>query len=79
MTDDLPTLRSTLQSRLRVVVRCMACRHRSYADLQKLVEIGRGDVPLIKLRYRCSGCGSSEHTDWVVTNDYQPQPWRAGE
>ena len=76
MTDDLPTPRSTLQSRLRVFVRCSACRHRDYADLQKLVDSGRGDAPLIRLRFRCTGCGSSEHTDWVVDSGYQPQPWR---
>ena len=43
------------------------CRHRAPAGLAKLVETGRGDVPLIKLRYRCSDCGSSR-TDWVVTS-----------
>jgi hypothetical protein len=77
MTDDLPTPRSTLQSRLCVFVRCLACRHRDYADLQRLVDSGRGDTPLIRLRYRCSNCPSGSHfTDWVVTNDYQPKPWR---
>jgi len=50
MSDDLPTPRSTLQSGLCVLVRCTACRHRDYADLQKLVNSGRGDVPLIRLR-----------------------------
>jgi hypothetical protein len=76
MSDDLPTPRSTLQSRLRVFVRCLACRRRDYAALQKLVDSGRGDAPLIRLRFRCTGCGSSEHTDWVVTNEHQPQSWR---
>jgi hypothetical protein len=36
-----------------VLVWCKAA-----ADLQKLVEEGRGDVPLIHLKYRCSSCGS---------------------
>jgi hypothetical protein len=76
MSDDLPTPRSTLQSRLCVFVRCLACKHRANADLQKLVETGRGDVPLIRLRHRCSHCDSSQFTDWVVTSGYAPQPWQ---
>jgi hypothetical protein len=73
----LPTPRSTLCSGLRVLVRCTACRHRDYADLQALIDNGRGDVPLIRLRYRCGNCPSgSRFTDWVVTNDYAPAPWR---
>jgi hypothetical protein len=69
VSDNLPTPRSTLASRLRVHVRCPACRHRDYADLQALIDSGRGDVPLIQLRYRCSNCsGGSQFTDWVVTN-----------
>jgi hypothetical protein len=62
MVDDtsdhhgLPTPRSTLRdSSARVLVWCKACRHQADADLQKLVNEGRGDVPLIQLRYRCSG------------------------
>ena len=67
MPDDLPTPRSTLRSRyVRVLVWCKACRHEADADLQALVDAGRGDVPLIKLRFRCSNCGS-RLTDWVVT------------
>jgi hypothetical protein len=58
MNDDLPTPRSTLQSRLRVLVRFTACRHRDYADLQALIDNGRGDVPLIKLRYAASRTAS---------------------
>ena len=33
-------------------------RHRRNADLQALIDAGRGDVPLIDLRFRCSNCGS---------------------
>jgi hypothetical protein len=64
---SLPTPRSTLRSRYaRVLVWCKACRHQREADLQALADAGRGDVPLIKLRFRCSNCGS-RLTDWVVT------------
>jgi hypothetical protein len=59
--------RSTLRSSYaRVLVWCKACRHQREADLQVLVDSGHGDVPLIKLRFWCSNCGS-RLTDWVVT------------
>ena len=54
----LPTPRLTLRdSSAQVLVWCKACRHRAEADLQKLVDEGRGDVPLIHLPFRCR-CGS---------------------
>ncbi len=64
---ELPTPRTTLRARyVRVLVWCKACRHRRDADLQGLVDAGRGDVPLVHLRFRCSNCGSGL-TDFVVT------------
>ena len=44
------------------------------ADLQALIDQGKGDVPLTKLRFRCSNCGS-DRTDFVVTSRDNPQPW----
>ena len=65
--DALPTPRSMLGSRfLRLVVWCKSCRHQADADLQALVDSGRGDVPLKDLRFRCTNC-RSRLTDWVVT------------
>ena len=49
-----------------------ARRARLSADLQKLVDTGRGDSPLIHLKYRCK-CGS-RLTDWVVTSRYGGRP-----
>jgi hypothetical protein len=67
-----------LRSGLRVLVWCKACRHRDFADLQTLIDSCSGDVPLIKLRYRCSNCpGGARFTDWVLDSHYAPQPWRA--
>jgi hypothetical protein len=51
-----------------VLVWCKACRHESDADLQALVDAGRGDVPLIRLRFRCSNCGG-RLTDWVGSGE----------
>ena len=50
MPDDLPTRRSTLRSRCVwvLLVWCKSCRHRRDADLQALVNAGRGDVPLMR-------------------------------
>jgi hypothetical protein len=77
MTGDLPTPRRTLRGGYCVLVWCKACRHRANADLQALIDSGRGDVPLIELRYRCGNCpGGSQFTDWVATSSYAPQPWR---
>jgi hypothetical protein len=77
--DALPTSRSTLRARyVRVLVWCKACRHEANADLQAIMDVGRGDVPLTKLRFRCSNCGS-RLTDFVVTSRGSPQPWRAGQ
>ena len=28
------------------------------ADLADLITVGRGDVPLVRLRWRCGNCGS---------------------
>jgi hypothetical protein len=64
--DSLPPPHSTPRSRYaRVLVWCKACRHQREADVQALVKTGRGDGPLVKLRFRCSNCGS-RLTDWVV-------------
>ena len=39
-------------------------RHQGVADLQRRVDAGRGDVPLIELRWRCANC-RSRLTDFV--------------
>ena len=65
----LPTPRTTLAAGfLEVLVWCKGgCGHQAAVDLPALIEAGKGDVPLIHLRYRCSGCGTG-NTDWVVTS-----------
>jgi hypothetical protein len=81
MRDDLhelPTPRTTLQSRyVRVLVWCTSRRHQRDADLQALIDAGRGDVPLIHLKLRCSS--GSRLTDFVCTSKDVGwvQPWRA--
>jgi ribosomal protein L44E len=56
---DLPTPRTMLRTRsISLSLSCRSCLHRATADLTALVRDGRGDVPLIQLRWRCSECGS---------------------
>ena len=70
MRDDqheLPTPRTTLRtSYVRVLVWCKSCRYQRDADLQALIDAGRGDSPLVELRFRGANCGSGL-TDFVVT------------
>jgi hypothetical protein len=61
--DGLPTALSTLRGRYVLLVWCKGgCRHQAEADLQALLESGRGDVPLTEVLFRCSNCGS-DRTD----------------
>jgi hypothetical protein len=73
--DALPTARTTLRTGyVRVLVFCRSCRYRAAADLQAIVDAGRGDEPLTELRFRCSQCGT-DRTEFVVTSRDNPQPW----
>jgi hypothetical protein len=75
VTDDPPTARTTLRTGyVRVLVFCKSCRHQADADLQALIDAGRGDVPLSRLRFRCSQCGT-HRTDFVVTSRDVVKPW----
>jgi hypothetical protein len=51
-----------------------SCQHQADADLQELLDAGRGNVPLIHLRFCCSNCGS-DRTDFLATSRDNPQPW----
>ena len=77
MTDDtdLPTPRTTLAARyVRVLLTCWHCRHHADADLQGLIDGDRGDVPLVRLRRRCTRC-KSDRIDMVVTSHARVVPW----
>jgi hypothetical protein len=80
VTDDLPTAR-TMQKQadwLCQLVWCKACHHEAEADLQAIIDAGKGDVPLKDLRFRCTRCGSSRFTDSVVMakDALHVRPWR---
>jgi hypothetical protein len=63
--DALPTARTTRRTGyVRVLVFCNSCRHQADADLQAIVDAGRGDVPLTELWFRCSQCAPTGPTSW---------------
>ena len=51
--------------RFRVHVWCKSCRHAKDADLPALIADGRGDVPLVQMRWRYGNCGS-RLTEFIV-------------
>src|SRR5689334_21545950 len=74
MSDALPTKRTLLLNGCQLLVWCQACLHQHYADLQGLIDNGRGGVPIRQLRFRCSRC-RSRLTDLVVTGGVDVKPW----
>jgi len=76
----LPTVAGTQATGYVVVlVWCRPCRHQGFADLAALVAGGRGDVPLVQLRWRCGRC-RSDRVDFVCTSRdaLRVVPWRGG-
>jgi len=71
VTDNLPTARSMLPQDgwLCLFVRCRACFHQAPADLQAIVDAGRGDDPIKHLKFRCTECGYWRTNAVVVSRD----------
>jgi hypothetical protein len=73
---SLPTPRNTLRAEyVRVHLSCRACQRQRDADLQALVDAGRGDVPLVELRWRCGECHSARIDAVVMSKDSAVVPW----
>jgi hypothetical protein len=73
---SLPTPRSTLRAAyVRLHLTCRACLRQHDADLEALIASGRGDVPLIRLRWRCSECRSARIDAVVMSKDSDVVPW----
>ena len=66
MTDDPPTARSMLPQDgwLCLHVRCKACHHEGAADLQVIIDVGRGDEPLKDLRFRLPSAAADAPIMW---------------
>jgi hypothetical protein len=56
------------QTYLCLFVWCKACHHQGAADLQAIIDAGKGDRPLKDLKFRCAKCGS-RLTDNRTTTD----------
>ncbi len=56
-----------------LVVWCKACRHQEKVGFDHLVAMGKGDVRVIDLKFRCTRC-RSHLTDFVVSGSHiRPQ------
>ena len=67
---DLPTARTTMQTGyVRLLLTCGSCLRSRDADLQGLIDAGRGDVPLVNLKFRCSYCGHREIDAVIAPKD----------
>jgi hypothetical protein len=74
--NDLPTARTTLQTGyVRLLLTCRSCLRSRDADLQGLTNAGRGDVPLVNLRFRCSYCGHREIDAVIASKDSAKRPF----
>jgi hypothetical protein len=69
MTDDLPTARTMAPTGFRVHVWCKACRHSGNADPDALIRSGKGDIPLVRLKWRWGHC-RSDLADFVMTGSH---------
>jgi hypothetical protein len=74
-TDDLPTARTLAPTGFKFHVWCKACRHSVDVDLAALIRDGRGDLPLVKIKWKCGRCGS-QLTDAVMTGSHMKPPGR---
>jgi hypothetical protein len=73
---DLPTARTTLQTGyVRLLLTCGSCLRSRDADLQGLIDAGRGDVPLVNLKFRCSYCGHREIDAVIAPKDSAKLPF----
>ena len=48
---------------------CKACRHQIEIEFQTIVDQGKGDVPIVHLKFVCKNCGS-RLTDCVVSGSH---------
>ena len=67
-----------MQRLLRTPGADTACCHQAPADLQAIIHVGRGDVPLKDLKFRCTKCGSRLTDHVTMAKDaLGVQPWLA--
>jgi hypothetical protein len=72
---ELPTPASYGNSGWRLTVWCKACRYQTGIEFPALVKAGKGNVPLVNLRFRCTNCRSLL-TGFVVSGSHMQPGWR---
>jgi hypothetical protein len=70
---DPPTARDNLRNGRQVEVHCRYCRRHRLLDLQAIVDSGRGDVPMVRLPFRCTSCDSTNTGLIVQTKQWRPK------
>lgn len=70
--DDLPTARTTVRH-AALQAFCKSCGHAAEVDLKRLIAAGKGDVPLIHLKLRCTACGGRNCDSVVSGRDWRDQ------
>lgn len=61
----LPTANLYAKSGPDFALICGDCPHTAVVDYAALIAAGKGDVPLVDLRFRCAKCGSRNVTGVV--------------
>jgi hypothetical protein len=74
--NDLPTPASYGNSGWCLTVWCKACRYQTDVEFPALVKAGKGNIPLVNLRFRCTNCRSLL-TDFVVSGSHMQPGWRS--
>ena len=69
----MDTVAKFVAYRQELAVRCPSCRHSSVIDLQRLVDAGRGERLLARLKTRCRVCGGAGRFQVRP-----PEPYRDG-
>jgi hypothetical protein len=77
-TDGLPTGHDFARTDFRLVVFCKACRTERELSGADIVATGKGDVPLIHLKWKCPRCRTSRFTDFVVNGSHLKPPGDKG-
>jgi hypothetical protein len=69
VTTDLSTARGYLKSDLRLIVWCKVRLRQKAVPFPEIVDAWKGYTPLIRLKRKCSNCGS-RRTDAVLSGSH---------
>jgi hypothetical protein len=67
---ELPIGHSLARTGFRLMIWCKACRTEREMSGADIVATGKGDVPLIHLKWKCPRCRTNRFTDFVVNGSH---------